>query len=442
MPELERLETKLRLARRLHPRKDKQLSPLAQSLLAGSLSSFLERQGVDDTAVPELLRDLAASLKPGTLKSYAPYYTQWLKYCKELSISDTPACAYRIASFLAVSSTDDKTMEPTKKRVAAINFFQEIAGLDPPCKHAIVTRVVSGIKNRLGARGCPTEPISLSSIHAARAKAAQDNATGLLYIADICIVMQEAQLRWDDIADMRLGDIIWSESAVRLLIVDSKTDTRKQGQFGTLSFSRSPDSACQRLLDLIRKGIRAFGQLDHATRSTLLEELATRRSSLPFPRPAASATISLPPDIQSSAARVGLPLENLPLVGTWPWRPRPASLLQSLSYNCFLFHLRKLFAALPNVSCHSLRRGGATQKVAEGMDARLVQWLGRWKRAESFEGYVGSRTNIELATEAIERARAADRGASSSKSPPPAAGSPSVAQHAQAMMHPYRRALL
>ena len=85
--------------------------------------------------------------------------------------------------------------------------------------------------------------------------------------------MQEAQLRWDDIADMRLGDIIWSESAVRLLIVDSKTDTRREGQFGTLSFSSSADSACQRLLDLIRKGVQAFGKLDHPTRRKLLDEL-------------------------------------------------------------------------------------------------------------------------------------------------------------------------
>ena len=323
-------------------------------------------------------------------------------------------------------------MEPTKKRVAAINFFQEVAGLDPPCKHAIVRRVVCGIKNRLGARGCPTEPISLSSIHAARARAVQTNASGLLYIADICILMQEAQLRWDDIADMRLGDIIWSESAVRLLIVDSKTDTRREGQFGTLSFSSSADSACQRLLDLIRKGVQAFGKLDHPTRRKLLDELAGHRSSLPFSQPEASAIVSLPPDIQSSAESVGLPLENLPLVGNWPWRPRPASLLQSLSYNCFLFHLRKLFAGVPNVSCHSLRRGGATQKVAQGVDARLVQWLGRWKRAESFEGCVGSRTNIVLATEAIERARVADRGASSRADPPPAAGSPRIAHHAQA----------
>jgi hypothetical protein len=54
------------------------------------------------------------------------------------------------------------------------------------------------------------------------------------------------------------------------------------------------------------------------------------------------------------------------------------------------------------------------------MDARLVQWLGGWKRTESFEGYVTPQTNMALAVEAMERARAAT---------PKAAGASKLSSH-------------
>ena len=267
--------------------------------------------------------------------------------------------------------------------------------------------VAQGIKNRLGRVSCPRDPISLQQIYDAREHAAATDNTGLVYVADICAVMQEAQLRWDDIADMRLGDIMWSDSAVRLLVVDGKTDTKRQGRFATLAFSVDPRSASQRLLHLIRRGVRGFACLPKITQTRLLTDLRCRQPSLPFQDSARSAIASLPEDVTAAAAAVGLPLDNLPLLGTWPWQDRPDSLVGQLSYNCFRSHLRQLFAGLSRIGTHSMRRGGTDEKISGGMDARLVQWLGGWKRSESFECYVRPQTNTELAVGAIERARAA-----------------------------------
>ena len=46
--------------------------------------------------------------------------------------------------------------------------------------------------------------------------------------------------------------------------------------------------------------------------------------------------------------------------------------------------------------------------MAQGVEARLVQWLGRWSTTETFEGYVGSRVNIAATVAAVERARQTD----------------------------------
>ena len=73
-----------------------------------------------------------------------------------------------------------------------------------------------------------------------------------------------------------------------------------------------------------------------------------------------------------------------------------------------MFHLKRLFRGQPGVGTHSMRRGGVTEKMAQGVEARLVQWLGRWSTTEAFEGYVGSRANIAAVASAMERARGSE----------------------------------
>lgn len=306
-------------------------------------------------------------------------------------------------------------MEPTKKKVSAINYFHTVAGFHPPCEHPFVQKVIQGIKNRLGSRGIPRAPISLAEIYEARTRALAAREVDLAYIADVCTIMQEAELRWDDIADVRLGDIVWGTTAIRILVVDSKTDKKKQGQFGTLAHSTSADSASHKLRQLIHKRIASFASRSKSTQARLLSDLQRKLPSLPYSSPTLSAVSTLPQDIRELATKTNLPLENLPLLSTWPWTSQPTSLLDRLSYKCFLRHLKNLFRHQRNIGTHSLRRGGVTEKMDQGIEARLVQWLGRWSTTEAFEGYVGSRANISAASAAIERARQLDSGAGAAR---------------------------
>lgn len=402
---LEHEEQKLRRVRRLHPRADKQLTTTANNTLIYSLKKHPAFSSDTESISASLFRDLTAGQKPLTTNSYASYFLKWQEYCQTRGLSDIPAQPLPLATFLSESSNDDKTMEPTKKRVGAINHFHALAGHAPPGGDPFVQRVVRGIKSRLGSLGVPREPISQADIQQARALAAASSESGLEYVADVCTIMQEAELRWDDIADIRLGDIVWGTAAARLLIVDSKTDRRKQGQFGTLTFSQSPQSGYQQLRQLILRGIRCFAQSKPGTQRRLLEDLRARLPGLPYSDPSLSALNTAPADIRSSAASCQLPLENLPLLSKWQWEAQPSSLVEHLSYKCFMFHLKRLFRGQPGVGTHSMRRGGVTEKMAQGVEARLVQWLGRWSTTEAFEGYVGSRANIAAAASAMERAR-------------------------------------
>ena len=55
----------------------------------------------------------------------------------------------------------------------------------------------------------------------------------------------EASLRWDDYADMTLGDFIVTNDFVRVFLVETKTDSYKTGQWATFAASLRPTSAYQ-----------------------------------------------------------------------------------------------------------------------------------------------------------------------------------------------------
>ena len=102
----------------------------------------------------------------------------------------------------------------------------------------------------------------------------------------------------------------------------------------------------------------------------------------------------------------------------WPWVERPQSLLTRFTYKRFRYHLTRLFGSRPNIGTHSMRRGGVTEKIAQGIEPRLVQFLGRWRTSEAFEGYIGPSANIERVAEAMGAARRAEaRGRSSEADP-------------------------
>jgi hypothetical protein len=58
----------------------------------------------------------------------------------------------------------------------------------------------------------------------------------------------EATFRWDDYADMTLGDFIVTNDFVRVFLVETKTDSYKTGQWATFSASLRPYELYRRLV--------------------------------------------------------------------------------------------------------------------------------------------------------------------------------------------------
>ena len=68
--------------------------------------------------------------------------------------------------------------------------------------------------------------------------------------------MHEAQLRLDDLLSLKIGDLIWNDTHVTLIISSAKTDIYNHGQCGFILIYSEPFSAYQRLVHFILSGIR------------------------------------------------------------------------------------------------------------------------------------------------------------------------------------------
>ena len=65
-------------------------------------------------------------------------------------------------------------------------------------------------------------------------------------------LVYETTLRWDDLIDTLLGDFIFTHDFVRVLLVDTKIDNYKSGQWATFSVSPAETSAYTLLQNLVK----------------------------------------------------------------------------------------------------------------------------------------------------------------------------------------------
>ena len=406
---------KLRLYRQAQPRPGKALTGLAARSLEeevkgslGGATSIMQR------FARSMTRDIKASVATATVNAYAPKWLKFKEWCEAHEEIPLPAQEVTIAAYLSSASDQDKTFSATKKRRAAVAFYHNLHDHPSPCNGALVSRVMKGIRRRTGSAGKKKAAVSYEDVLAVQREATRSGDASEELVADWTSIMHEGQFRFDDAHGMNLGDLVFEQYFVRILVVDTKSDKDREGQWGLLAVSSDPQSAYQRLIALILRGITRFRDLPRETRRALRLRLAQNQCR-PFREPGSSAIATIPREIAEAANNAGLTnelLENLPLMGTWLWGKLEQSgdLRSVMNYRPFLGTLKALFEratehSAAEIGTHSMRRGGTTGKIAAGVDDRLVKFLGRWRSETTFAGYIDARTTAKLCAEAIERTR-------------------------------------
>jgi hypothetical protein len=170
----------------------------------------------------------------------------------------------------------------------------------------------------------------------------------------------EATLRWDDFEDTQFGDFIITDEFVRVFLINTKTDTSKQGQWATFAASPGPRSAYQ----LLRKLIGAIQSL---------------------------------PEGKYGDLKAHLPL--IPMMFKKTEGPISSILVDKVSYNEFLKTLKDACKAVgldPTIfGTHSMRRGNVTDNFAKGVPDQIIKHSGRW-RSNAYQGYIDNGLLLQL----------------------------------------------
>ena len=358
--DLQMSAARLREVRR-HDTLEPSLKPAVQEALQLSYEHLAKSSG---QSMPTQLLTLWGSFrKQSTLNQYGCYFKHWVTYARAEKKQVLPVCPFTFAAWLAAASLKDSTASPTEQRCAAVAFFSKISSAQDPMDSHIVLMTKESIKRKLGFKNNPKAPLQQDQVdHVVSFLLSQDGLQNLANSFRIALAY-EATLRWDDYKDMLFGDFIITSDFVRVFLVDTKTDTYKEGHWSTFAVSQRQTSAYQLLL-----------KVSHGLSNCLSGQTKDK-------------------------------LMEIPVMFNHDAGPINPATVTKVTYHEFLLELKNACSSIGLQSTlfgtHSLRRGSATDQFRHGIPDKVIKLSGRWK-SNAFERYIDQAQVLQLQLRALK----------------------------------------
>ena len=425
----------VRLARRCAGAQSerKALKPLAIQLLtvARNTREGLARRGPQLVELPLSVALVAVGNKaPTTVNTYAAALQRmllWLQADGQIGIQPGPCLipdADGVRAYLDQVLSTKRTVASTRTLCAALDFFANVAGLESPTQDFWVQALKGAISRRRGVAQAKKSPLFTDDIMVAcdlrfGAPVRDIHRTGWNWEVDpwrtMCLVAKESELRFDDLFDLRLFDVLWGMHLVQLNLVHAKNDPLQTGQRASLSPTSLAAIWLERMLTAATHRLLAVD-------GSLLEALPLRwrTASQPldippmrlWPTGNAAGANGLPPSCYYTLDHVepapprggGWPFAALPLFGRWTvdvtlgapirgvQRQGKATLGDGISYSRALRRVKKVAATVGldprRVGLHSLRRGGSVELQLSGANRELLCAALRHRSQQSTSAYI------------------------------------------------------
>jgi integrase len=185
------------------------------------------------TEALELAADFArASKARATQAAYASDFRIFEAWCAARGLSALPPAPATLCAFLANEAQRGRKASTIARRIAAIKYALERAGLlgeTEKCatEHRTVREVLAGIRRTVG-----TAPIRKAPIMPELAIAMTADAGSLRALRNRAIVLLgfASAMRRSEVVALDVRDIEWRDSGILITIRSSKTDQSGQGQ--------------------------------------------------------------------------------------------------------------------------------------------------------------------------------------------------------------------
>lgn len=170
---------------------------------------------------------VAASRAAATHRAYASDWRDFLAYCAPRDLNTLPASPQTVVLYVS-QLADRAKLATVRRRLASIAQMHKEHGLESPCSHEVVRRVVRGIARTNGAQQTRKSAATLDHLRAMlleirgdSPKAKRDRAILLLGFA--------AALRRSELAALDIGDLRFEKRGLIVTIRRSKTDQEGAG---------------------------------------------------------------------------------------------------------------------------------------------------------------------------------------------------------------------
>ena len=300
---------------------------------------------------------LQKSRSDNTTKKYQCYFNKWSKWWDYFTeVSALPAQASHVILFMVSLVQSDESFAAIESVFYAIKHFHNLGGLPDPTTSVLASYVLDAAKRICHRKRKKKQPIVIEHIRKIYDLLLQKGMT-LLHLRNFVMMLLcfSGFLRYDEAANLKLGDIVFRESFTKLFIEKSKTDQFREGYW--VFIAKVDSDICP--TKMVKRYIEE-AKLENP------EEFLFRAMTY------------------FKSKKTYLP------------RKKNASISYSTMRSTLLSYLKELGLQEKPFGTHSLRRGGATSAANNNVNDRLFQKHGRWKSVGAKDGYVEDNLNSLL----------------------------------------------
>ena len=300
---------------------------------------------------------LQKSRSQNTIKKYQCYFNKWSNWCQLFTeVSAIPAQSSHVLLFMVSLIQSDESFSVIESVFYAIKHFHNLGGLPDPTEAVLVSYVLDAAQRICHRPKKKKQPIVIEHI-----KKIHDSLTekgmSLLHLRNFVMMLLcfTGFLRYDEAANLKLEDIVFQDSFMKIFIEKSKTDQFREGAW--VFIAKVDSDICP--TKILRKYI---------TEANLVN-----------------------PNDYLFRAMTYFKSKNMHFL-----RKKNTPISYSTMRSTLLSYLKDLGLEEKLFGMHSLRRGGATSAANNGVNDRLFQKHGRWKSVGAKDGYVEDNLNSLL----------------------------------------------
>lgn len=213
------------------------------------------------------------STSEATRKAYRSDLTIFVGWCNEHGFEAMPALPATIADFLAHQANDGVSPSTLNRRIAAIRYAHEAAGMNSPTTDKLVSATLKGIKRKVGAKIDKKAAATVDKVYQMIAQCDTKAIQGKRDKAILLLGFAGA-FRRSELAGLELSDIEFVTDGAKITIRKSKTDQEAQGQ--TIAIYNGKLDVCGILKDYLQ----AAGIVDGALFRPITKSDQTRNQAI------------------------------------------------------------------------------------------------------------------------------------------------------------------